>query len=86
VVAVSPKGPAVGLGVVDAVAGDPRLARTHLLPATRADLLRRLGRSGEAADAYRAALALARTAPERAFLQRRLEEVAHQCGGYEPPH
>ena len=70
------EGPAVGLGVVDAVADDPRLARTHLLPATRADLLRRLGRQAEAADAYRAALALARTGPERAFLQRRLDEVA----------
>ncbi len=70
------EGPAVGLEVVDAVADDPRLARTHLLPATRADLLRRLGRRDEAADAYRAALALARTSPERAFLQRRLDEVA----------
>ena len=70
------EGPAVGLGVVDAVADDPRLARTHLLPATRADLLRRLGRRGEAADAYRAALALARTGPERAFLERRLDELA----------
>jgi RNA polymerase sigma-70 factor (ECF subfamily) len=70
------EGPAAGLGVVDAVADDPRLARTHLLPATRADLLRRLGRWDEAAEAYRAALALARTGPERAFLQRRLDEVA----------
>ena len=70
------EGPAVGLGVVDAVSDDPRLARTHLLPATRADLLRRLGRRGEAAEAYRAALALARTGPERAFLRRRLDEVA----------
>ncbi len=70
------EGPAVGLGVVDAVADDPRLARTHLLPATRGDLLRRLGRWSEAADAYRAALALARTGPERAFLERRLDELA----------
>jgi RNA polymerase sigma-70 factor (ECF subfamily) len=69
-------GPAVALGVVDAVADDPRLSRTHLLPATRADLLRRLGRWDEAADAYRVALAMARTEPERAFLQRRLDEVA----------
>jgi RNA polymerase sigma-70 factor, ECF subfamily len=69
-------GPAVALGVVDAIADDPRLARTHLLPATRADLLRRLGRWDEAAAAYRVALAMARTGPERAFLQRRLDEVA----------
>jgi RNA polymerase sigma-70 factor, ECF subfamily len=69
-------GPAVGLEVLDAVADDPRLARTHLLPATRADLLRRLGRQEEAAASYRAALALARTGPERAFLRHRLDEVA----------
>ena len=68
-------GPAAGLAVLDGVAGDPRLARTHRLAATRADLLRRLGRSDEAADEYRAALALVRTAPERAFLERRLAEL-----------
>jgi len=68
-------GPGAGLAVVDAVAGDPRLARTHLLPATRADLLRRLGRCAEAAGEYRAALALVRTAAERAFIERRLAEV-----------
>lgn len=66
------EGPAAALAVVDAVAGDARLARSHLLPATRADLLRRLGRHAEAAEAYRAALALAATGPERAFLRRRL--------------
>jgi RNA polymerase sigma-70 factor, ECF subfamily len=70
------EGPEAALVVVDAVADDPRLARTHLLPATRADLLRRLGRPDEAADSYRAALAMARTGPERAFLERRLDEVA----------
>ena len=74
------EGPAAGLAVLDAVADDPRLARTHRLPATRADLLRRVGRSGEAADAYRAALALAGTAPERAFLRRRLAEVTAGSG------
>jgi RNA polymerase sigma-70 factor, ECF subfamily len=68
-------GPAAGLAVVDAVADDPRLARTHRLPATRADLLRRLGRTDEAAAEYRAALSRVGTAPERAFLQRRLAEV-----------
>jgi RNA polymerase sigma-70 factor (ECF subfamily) len=69
-------GPAAGLAVLDAVADDPRLARTHRLPATRADLLRRLGRTGEAEVEYRAALALARTAAERSFLERRLAELA----------
>jgi len=65
-------GPAAGLAVLDAVAGDPRLARGHQLAATRADLLRRLGRDDDAAAAYRDALTRARTAPERAFLRRRL--------------
>ncbi len=65
-----------GLAVVDAVAGDPRLARTHMLPATRADLLRRLGRLDEAAAEYRTALGLVGTSAERTFLQRRLDEVS----------
>jgi RNA polymerase sigma-70 factor (ECF subfamily) len=70
------EGPAAGLAVLDAVAVDPRLARGHQLAATRADLLRRLGRDGEAAAAYRDALTRARTAPERAFLERRLAELS----------
>jgi RNA polymerase sigma-70 factor (ECF subfamily) len=69
------EGPEAGLAVVDAVADDPRLAHTHLLPATRADLLRRLGRTDEATAAYRRALGLVRTAAERAFLERRLAEL-----------
>jgi RNA polymerase sigma-70 factor, ECF subfamily len=69
------EGPAAGLAVIDAVADDPRLARTHRLPATRADLLRRLGRTDEAAEHYRAALGLVRTAAEQSFLERRLAEV-----------
>jgi RNA polymerase sigma-70 factor (ECF subfamily) len=47
----------------------------HLLPATRADFLRRLGRKGEAAEAYRAALLLVKTDAERRFLERRLAEI-----------
>jgi RNA polymerase sigma-70 factor (ECF subfamily) len=47
----------------------------HLLPAARADLLRRLGRPGEAAAAYRDALTLVGNEPERAYLTRRLAEV-----------
>ncbi len=50
-------------------------AAYHLLPATRADLLRRLGRMAEAADAYWQALALASTGAERRYLTRRLAEV-----------
>jgi RNA polymerase sigma-70 factor (ECF subfamily) len=52
-----------------------QLAGFHLLPATRADLLRRLGRRDEAAGAYRAALALATSAPDQRYLARRLAEV-----------
>ena len=46
-------GPAAALAEVEALAGDERLAGYRYLPATRADLLRRLGRHAEAADAYR---------------------------------
>jgi RNA polymerase sigma-70 factor (ECF subfamily) len=68
-------GPAAGLVLLDALAADERLRGYHLLPAARADLLRRLGRRAEAAAAYRQALALVGNAPERAYLARRLEEV-----------
>ena len=51
---------------------DGRLAGYRYLPAARADLLRRLGRRAEAADAYRAALDLASNEAERDFLARRL--------------
>jgi RNA polymerase sigma-70 factor (ECF subfamily) len=68
-------GPAAGLAAADAVGDAPELARYHLFHATRADLLRRLGRAGEAAEAYRRALACEPSEPERRFLHRRLEEV-----------
>jgi RNA polymerase sigma-70 factor, ECF subfamily len=61
-------GPAAALAEVDALAEDDRLAGYRYLPATRADLLRRLGRHAEAADAYRAALALTDNATEQEFL------------------
>jgi RNA polymerase sigma-70 factor (ECF subfamily) len=69
------EGPAAGLALVDALAATGRLDGYHLLAATRADLLRRLGRLAEAADAYRQALALAGTGTERRYLARRLAEV-----------
>ena len=68
-------GPAAGLALVDALAEDPRLAGHHLLPATRADLLRQLGRTAEAAQDYRRALELAGNEPEREFLHRRLADL-----------
>jgi RNA polymerase sigma-70 factor, ECF subfamily len=50
------------------------LARYHLAHAARADLLRRLGRRRDAAEAYRTALGLATNQAERRFLERRLAE------------
>jgi RNA polymerase sigma-70 factor, ECF subfamily len=66
------EGPAAGLVILDAVASDPRLARWPQLHLARAELLRQLGRGADAADAYRAALALAPPAPERDYISRRL--------------
>jgi RNA polymerase sigma-70 factor, ECF subfamily len=71
-------GPAAGLALVDALAASGALAGYRLLPATRADLLRRLGRNDEAADAYRSALELAGTSAEQRYLARRLAEVVSQ--------
>jgi RNA polymerase sigma-70 factor (ECF subfamily) len=66
-------GPEAGLELVDRIGG---LDGYHLFHSARADLLRRLGRSGDAAAAYRRALELATNAVERRFLRRRLAEVA----------
>ncbi|MFF0342432.1 RNA polymerase sigma factor [Kribbella sp. NPDC004875] len=68
-------GPAIGLRVLDDLSTGP-LADYHLLPATRADFLRRLDRHSDAATAYREALALAATESERRYLQKRLREVS----------
>jgi RNA polymerase sigma-70 factor (ECF subfamily) len=68
-------GPEAGLALLDELSGEPRLRAHHPYPAARGDLLSRLGRYGEAAAAYREALALAGTEPERAHLRRRLESV-----------
>ncbi len=65
-------GPAAGLGLVDALTQSGQLAGYHLLPATRADLLRRLDRHAEAVNAYREALDLATAEPQRRYLERRL--------------
>ena len=52
-----------------------RLPDYHLVPAVRADLLRRLGRDAEAAAAYREALASVTNTAERRLLERRLAGV-----------
>jgi len=64
-----------GLALLDELESREELEEFHLLPAARADLLRRLGRMGEAADAYRRALALATNDIECRFLRRRLAEI-----------
>ena len=71
------KGPAAGLALLETVAAE--LDGYHLFHASRADLLRRLGRRGEAADAYRAALALTDSEVEQAFLIGRLAELGAQA-------
>jgi RNA polymerase sigma-70 factor, ECF subfamily len=69
------QGPAAGLELVAAIEDSGTLAGYYLLPATRADLLRRLGRRAEAAASYRAARDLAATDAERRYLDRRLTET-----------
>jgi RNA polymerase sigma-70 factor, ECF subfamily len=73
------EGPAAALTLVD----DLDLGGYHLFHAIRADLLRRLGRDGEAALAYQAALALTGNAAERAFLEGRLAAAGGNPAG--PP-
>jgi RNA polymerase sigma-70 factor (ECF subfamily) len=67
-------GPATGLVELDSLAAAPELAAYHLLPAARADFLRRLGRNAEASAAYREARDLAPTDGDRRFLERRRQE------------
>ena len=71
------EGPAAGLELVEALEASGELAEYHLLPATRADLLRRLRRPEEAAASYREALELVATDAERRYLARRLAEVTN---------
>jgi RNA polymerase sigma-70 factor, ECF subfamily len=69
------EGPEAGLALLDRIAPDGELREYHLLPAARADMLRRLGRRSEAAEAYRRAFDLAGTDAERRYLERRLLEA-----------
>lgn len=69
------EGPSKGLALIAEIEAKGELAGYHLLPAARADLLRRQGRWPEAADAYREALAMVANDPERRYLSRRLAEV-----------
>jgi RNA polymerase sigma-70 factor (ECF subfamily) len=68
-----------GLALLDELQQRRELGEFHLLPAARADLLRRLGRMGEAGEAYRRALSLATNDIERRFLRGRVAEM--ESGG-----
>jgi len=69
------EGPDAGLALIELIAPDG-LPDYHLLPAARGDMLRRLGRRTEAAEAYRAARDLAGTDAERRYLERRCRDVS----------
>jgi RNA polymerase sigma-70 factor (ECF subfamily) len=69
-------GPEAGLFIVEQLVATGALENYHLLPATRADLLRRLGRHGESLSAYQEALRLVGTDAERRYLTRRMSETA----------
>jgi RNA polymerase sigma-70 factor, ECF subfamily len=75
VAVASRSGTNAGLDLLDGLVRDGGLEHSHLLPAARADLLRRMGQPGPAAEAYHAALELTSNSAERAYLQRRLREL-----------
>ena len=73
------EGPAAALCLLEPLADDPKLAEYALLPATRADFLRRLARFDAAAPHYRRAIELTQNAAERAFLEGRLAECSKRA-------
>jgi RNA polymerase sigma-70 factor (ECF subfamily) len=75
-------GPRPALALMDALSATGELDQYHLLHAARADLLRRLGSSREAAESYARALTLVTNDAERRFLERRLREVQQLDEGH----
>jgi RNA polymerase sigma-70 factor (ECF subfamily) len=67
-------GPAEGLALIDRLLAGGELKDYHLAHAARADMCRRLGKTADARTSYERALALARTDPERRFLEKRVAE------------
>jgi RNA polymerase sigma factor (sigma-70 family) len=65
------EGPEAGLALVEALADEPALKRYHLLPGVRGDLLAKLGRHREAAEAFESAVALTQNARERELMRER---------------
>jgi RNA polymerase sigma-70 factor (ECF subfamily) len=74
------EGPGPALAVINELIAGGELDNYHLLHATRADLLRRLGSFAEAAKSYARGLELAANESERRFLERRLHEVQSADG------
>ena len=73
------EGPSAGLNLLDKIESRSELREYYLLPAARADLLRRLKRWREAADSYRRSLSRAPNDSARKFLTRRLTEAESKC-------
>jgi RNA polymerase sigma-70 factor, ECF subfamily len=69
------EGPAAGLVILHALGAHPQMSRWPQFHIARAELLRRVGRFGEASDAYRAALRLEPAEPEQAFIGQRIREL-----------
>ncbi|WP_248177339.1 MULTISPECIES: RNA polymerase sigma factor [unclassified Microbacterium] len=76
--------PERGLIALDDTVASGHLAGGHLVPATRADMLRRAGRLSEAADLYALAASRAPSDPERRFLERRRLDALHRAGRFDP--
>jgi RNA polymerase sigma-70 factor (ECF subfamily) len=72
-------GPGAGLTLIDELIARGDLHQHHLAHAARADLLRRLGRTAEAANAYARAIDLVQQDPERRYLERRLRDVTERA-------
>jgi len=77
-------GPAAGLALADALASARALASYHLLPAVRADFLRKLGRSAEAAAELRQAASLTRNARERQLMLDRAQVCEGEASAAQP--
>jgi RNA polymerase sigma-70 factor (ECF subfamily) len=71
-------GPEAGLSLIDAILARGELGDYQLAHSARGDLLRRLGRTSEAIDAYRRALDLATQAPAKRFLLQRIRELTRR--------
>ena len=71
-------GPAAGLEIVDALAGEPSLATYHLLPSVRGDFLEKLGRRDEARVEFERAASLTRNERERALLKARAQAAGRR--------